>query len=58
MVLSVVSFCLVCNFSIVATCPSIKLPALLFVCALFLLFVDGLSGDPSRTKGEGWSTAN
>ena len=30
--MSVVSICLVCNFSIVATCPSIQLPAWLFVC--------------------------
>ena len=40
--------CLVCNFSIVATCPSIQLPALLFVCILFLLFVDVLSGEPKQ----------
>ena len=39
---------LVCNFSIVATCPSIQLPALLFVCVLFLLFVDVLSGEEPR----------
>ena len=45
-VVSVLSICLVCNFSIVATCPSIQLPALLFVCVLFLLFVDVLSGEP------------
>ena len=47
-VVSVVSICLVCNFSIVATCPSIQLPALLFVCVLFLLFVDVLSGEPKQ----------
>ena len=47
--MSVVSICLVCNFSIVATCPSIQLPALLFVCVLFLLFVDVLSG---KTKAK------
>ena len=29
------SICLVCNFSIVATCPSIQLPALLVVCVFF-----------------------
>ena len=40
--------CLVCNFSIVATCPSIQLPALLFVCVLFLLFVDVISGEPRQ----------
>ena len=47
-VVSVVSICLVCNFSIVATCPSIELPALLFVCVLFLLFEDVLSGEPKQ----------
>ena len=36
-VVSVVSICLVCNFSIVATCPSIQLPALLFVCVVFVV---------------------
>ena len=50
-VVSVVSICLVCNFSIVATCPSIQLPALLFVCVLFLLFVDVLSGEPDFRCG-------
>ena len=44
----VVSICLVCNFSIVATCPSIQLPALLFVYVLFLLLVDVLSGEPKQ----------
>ena len=47
-VVSVVSICLVCNFSNVATCPSIQLPVLLFVGVLFLLFVDVLSGDPMQ----------
>ena len=47
-VVSVMSICLVCNFSIVATCPSIQLPALLFVCVLFLLFVDVLFGEPRQ----------
>ena len=47
-VVSVLSMCLVCNFSIVATCPSIQLPALLFVCVLLLLFVDVLSGEPRQ----------
>ena len=47
-VVSVVSICLVCIFSIVATCPSVQLPALLFVCVLFLLFVDVLSGVPKQ----------
>ena len=32
----------------VATCPSIQLPALLFVCVLFWLFVDVLSGEPKQ----------
>ena len=44
----VVSICFVCNFSIVVTCPSIQLPALLFVCVLFLLFVDVLYGEPRQ----------
>ena len=47
-VVSVVSVGLVCNFSIVATCPLIQLPALLFVCVFFLLFVDVLSGEPKQ----------
>ena len=33
----VVSVCLVCGFSVVATCPSVRLPALLFVCVLFFV---------------------
>ena len=41
-------YLLVCNFSIEATCPSIQLPALLFVCVLFVLFVDVLSGEPKQ----------
>ena len=57
-VVSVLSICLICNFSIVATCPSIQLPALLFVCVLFLLFVDVYLENQGRTKGEGWSTTN
>ena len=51
--MSVLSICLVCNFSIVATCPSIQLPALLFVYVLFLLFVDVLSGEPRQNLGRG-----
>ena len=31
--------CLVYDFSIVATCPSIQRPTLLFVCVLFVLFL-------------------
>ena len=57
-VVSVLSICLVCNFSIVTTCPSIQLPALLFGCVLFLLYVDVYLENQSRTKGEGWSTTN
>ena len=49
----VVYVCLVCNFSIVATSPSIQLPALLFVCVLFLLFVDVLSGESEQGWGRG-----
>ena len=51
--MSVLSVCLVCSFSIVATCPSVQLPALLFVCALFLLFVDVSSGEPRQSWGRG-----
>ena len=47
-VMSVVFIRLAYNISIVATCPSIQLPALLFVCVLFLLFVDVLSGEPKQ----------
>ena len=53
------SICLVCDFSIVATCPSIQLPTLLFVRVLFvllLLFVVVFLVNQSRNKGEGWST--
>ena len=48
--------CLVCDFSIVATCPSIQLPTLLFVCVLFvlfLLFVVFVSGEPRQKQGRG-----
>ena len=44
-----------------ATCPSIQLPALLFACALFVLFLLFVVVSPvnqGRTKGEGWSTTN
>ena len=55
--IAVVSVCLVCDSSIVATCPAI--PALLFVLfVLFLLFVGVFLVNQSRTKGESWSTAN
>ena len=48
----------ICLISIVATCPSTQLPALLFVCVLLLLFVDVYLENQGRTKGEGWSTTN
>ena len=54
--MSFVSINLVCDSSIVATCPSIQLPALLFVCVLFvlfLLFVVVLSGEPNQNQGRG-----
>ena len=44
-----------------ATCPSIQLPALLFACVLFVLFLLFEVVSPvnqGRTKGEGWSTTN
>ena len=53
--------CLASDSSIVATCPSVQLPALLFVCisfVWFLLFVVVFLENQSRTKGEGWSTTN
>ena len=46
-VVSVVSICLYVILA-VATCPSIQLPALLFVCVLFVLFVDVLSKEPKQ----------
>ena len=51
-----VSICLVCDFSIVTTCPSIQLPTLLFVCVLFvlfLLFVVVFFGKPKQKQGRG-----
>ena len=57
-VVSVLSICLICNFSIVVTCLSIQLPDLLFVCVLFLLFVDVYLENQGRTKGKGWSTTS
>ena len=54
----VVSICLVCNSSIVTTCPTIQLPTLLLVCVLFLLFIMFYLENQSRTKGEAWSTTN
>ena len=59
-VVSFVSICLVCESSIVATCPSMpsarfvflfELNSFCFCCSFFFV-------NQSRTKGEGWSTAN
>ena len=36
---SIVSISLVCDSRIMTTCPSIQLPALLYVCVLFVLFM-------------------
>ena len=59
-VASSVSVYFVCDFSIVATCPSIPAAHFAF-CLCFIRFVfvvhSCFSGEPSRTKGEGWSTA-
>ena len=37
-VVPIVSVCLVCDFSIVATCPSMPAGRFAFVCVLFVLF--------------------
>ena len=53
---SIVSVCLVCDSSIVATCPSIPAARLLFVCVLFvlfLLFVIVLSDEPKQNQWRG-----
>ena len=60
-VASTVSTCLVCNSSIVVTCPSI--PAARFAFRLFYSFCFSCSqlfylANQSRSKGEGWSTTN
>ena len=55
-VVSIVSFCLVCASSIVATCPSIpaaQFGFLCFICFVFLLFVVDLSGEPKQNQGRG-----
>ena len=62
-VVSIVSICLVYDSSIVAAALQYQLPALLFVCVLFVLFCFVVRScffqeNQSRTKGEGWSTAN
>ena len=59
--LPIVHICLVCDSSIVATCPSIPAARFSFCLSLFVLFllvVVVLFGEQSRIKGEGWSTAN
>ena len=54
--------CLFPMYVILALWPPVlqyKLPALLFVCVLFvlfLLFVVVLSGGPGQNQGRGWST--
>ena len=48
--------CLACDSSIVATCPSIQLPALLFACVSFVLFFvvrSCFSGEPRQDYGRG-----
>ena len=60
-VASTVYTCLVCNSSLVATCPSI--PAARFVFRLFYSFCFSWSWllylvNQDRSKGEGWSTTN
>ena len=50
------SFCLVCDSSIVATCPSVPAARFAFVCVLlilFLLFVAVLSDEPKQNQGRG-----
>ena len=53
-VVSIVSICLVCDSSIVATCPSIPAARFAFrLCFIrfVLLFVVVLSGEPKRNQG-------
>ena len=50
------SICLVCDSSLWPPVLQFKLPALLFVCVLFvlfLLFVVVLSGEPKQNQGRG-----
>ena len=52
----IVSICLVCHFSIVATCPSIPATRFAFCLCfirLVLLFVVVLSGEPKQNQGRG-----
>ena len=54
--MSTVSSCLVCNSSIVATCPSIPAARSAFrLCfiRLFFLFVVVVSGEPEQKQGRG-----
>ena len=60
--MSIVSICLVCDCSIVATYSSTQLPAFPLVC-FFIRFVFVVRScfflvNQNRTKGEGWSIAN
>ena len=51
--MSIVSICLVCDFSIMTTCPSIPDARFAFFCVLFvlfLLFVNGLSGEAKQNR--------
>ena len=59
-VVSIVSVCLVCDSSIVATClstPAARFAFCLFSFISFLLFVVVLSIEPKQNQGDGWSTA-
>ena len=50
------STCLVCNLSIVATCPPIPAARFAFRCILFVLFflfVVFISGEPEQKQGRG-----
>ena len=50
---TIVSFCLICDSSLVATCPSIPAARFAFsvLFVLFLLFVVFLSGEPKQNQG-------
>ena len=50
--MSIVSVCLVCDFSIVATCPSMPAARLAF-CLCFIHFVFVLSAEPKQNQGRG-----
>ena len=50
------STCLVCNSSIVATCPPIPAAHFAFVCVLFVLFfllIVVVAGEPMQKQGRG-----